>query len=121
MGDIVEGSVKSLADMLSRLYGVRTTHRINPIHVNPIVAVVQSCLGANPKRLGHVIVNMGVNSCWVAPRDTVADDYGIVLVPNGGSVSKIWDEDFEMVTLPWYVISVAAPGTNIFVMEVMIF
>lgn len=116
-----EEEVKSLADMLMRVFGVRTTHRLNPEHVNPIVAAVQPVLGANPKRLGFVILNLGGNNCWVAPRDTVADDYGIQLVPNGGSVSMVWDEEFSMVTLPWYVISVAAPGTNIFVTEVMVF
>lgn len=113
--------VNSLAELLAERYGIRTTHRINPYHVNPIVDVVQPALGSNPKRLGLVIVNMGANACWVAPRDAVADDYGIVLVPNGGSLFMDSKDEYEMVSLPWYVISIAAPGTNIFVMEVMIF
>lgn len=116
-----EELVKSLAELLERRYGIRTTHRINPHHVNPIVDVVQPALGANPKRLGLVIVNMGANTCWIAPNDRVADDYGIVLVPNGGSIIMDSKDEYEMVSLPWYVISAAAPGTNIFVMEVQIF
>lgn len=113
--------IKSLADLLAQEYNVRTTHRINPHHVNPIVAAVQPALGANPKRLGFVVLNLGANACWIAPNDRVADDYGMVLVANGGSVTMVWKEEFEMVTLPWYAVSVAAPGTNIYVMEIQIF
>lgn len=113
--------VNSLAELLEERYGLRTTHRINPAHVNPIVDAAQPALGANPKRLGLVIVNLGANNCWIAPRDSVAADYGIMLVPNGGSTMMDSKDEYEMVSLPWYVISVAAPGTNIFVMEVMIF
>lgn len=113
--------VKSLEDLISARYRVRTTHRMNPIAVNPIVAAVQQVLGANPKRLGFIVINLGANTCWVAPNDRVADDYGYLLVPNGGSVHMVYREDWSMVTLPWYVVSVAAPGTNIFVHEVMIF
>jgi len=116
-----ENVVRSLADLLMQKYGVRTSERINPHHTNPIVAAVQPALGSNPKRLGFVVVNMGANTCWLAPRDTVSNIFGIVLVPNGGSVGMSWEEDFHMVSLPWYVISVAAPGTDIFVMEVQIF
>ncbi len=113
-------TVNSLAELLELRYGVRTTHRINPTGNVAFVAAVQPVLGANPKRLGFVIVNMGDNPIWLAPRDSPAADYGIELVANGGSVSMRWNVDFEMVSLPYYGISNAA-GTNIFVMEVMIF
>lgn len=113
--------VKSLDDLISERYKVRTTHRMNPIAVNPIIDVVQQVLGANPKRLAYIVINLGANNCWVAPSDRVADDYGYILLPNGGSVHMLYREDWKMVTLPWYVIGVAAPGTNIFVHEVMIF
>lgn len=114
-------TVKSLEDLISARYRVRTTPRMNPIAVNPIVDVVQQALGANPKRLSFIIINLGANTCWVAPNDRVAADYGYLLVQNGGSVHMVFREDWSMVTLPWYVLSVAAPGTNIFVHEVMIF
>ena len=113
--------IGSLAELLEKHFGVRTTHRTNPAHANPIVDAVQPVLGANPKRLGFVIVNMGANAVWIAERDSVAADYGFELVPNGGTLNMVWDEDFEMVALPYYALSVAAPGTDIFVMEVMIF
>lgn len=112
--------IKSLADMLERMYGVRTTHRINPTDNVAFVAAVQPVLASNPKRLGFIVVNMGNNPLWLAPRDNPADNYGIELVANGGTTNMVWDEDFEMVNLPWYGISNAG-GTNIFVMEVMIF
>ena len=116
-----EKIVGSLAELLELRYGVRTTTRDNPTGNTAFVAAVQPILGANPKRLGFVVVNMGANNFFMAPRDRVADDYGILLVPNGGSCAMRWNVDFEMVTLPYYGISVAAPGTDIFVMEVMIF
>ena len=117
---MAEDFVKSLADLLEREYGVRTAHRINPTGNVAFVAAVQPVLGSNPKRLGFVVVNMGAAPLWIAPRDAVADDYGIELVANGGTLNMKWSEDFEMVSLPYYGISNAA-GTDIFVMEVMIF
>jgi len=115
-----EKAISSLAELLELRYGVRTTHRINPTNNTVFVAAVQPVLPSNPKRLGFVIVNMGDNPMWIAPRDAVADDYGIELVANGGSMSLRWNVDFEMVTLPYYGISNAG-GTVIFVMEVTIF
>ncbi len=113
-------TVNSLAELLELRYGVRTTHRINPTGNTAFVAVVQPVLGSNPKRLGCVVVNMGDNPIWLAPRDSVADDYGIELVANGGALTLRWNVDFEMVSLPYYGISNAG-GTTIFVMEVQIF
>lgn len=113
--------VGSLSELLEERYGVRTTHRENPTGNVAFVDAVQPVLGSNPKRLGFVVVNMGANNFWLAPSDNVADDYGIMLVPNGGSTTTRWNVDFEMCTLPYYGISIAAPGTNIFVMEIMIF
>lgn len=111
----------SLSELLEQRYGLRTTHRVNPTNNIAFVAAVQPVLGSNPKRLGFIVLNMGANNFWMAPNDAPADDYGIMLVPNGGSCTMRWNVDFEMVTLPYYGISVAAPGTNIFVMEIMIF
>ena len=115
-----EKIISSLAELLEFRYGVRTTHRINPTGNTAFVAAVQPVLASNPKRLGVVVVNMGDSPMWLAPRDAVADDYGIELVANGGSMTLRWNVDFEMVTLPYYGISNAA-GTTIFVMEVTIF
>lgn len=116
-----ENRVKSLADLLEREFKVKTSYRLNPTNNTAFVDAVQPVLGANPKRLGFTIVNMGANILWLAPRDSVADDFGIELVPNGGIINMIWNEDFELVSLPWYGISVAAPGTTIFVVEVQVF
>ncbi len=110
----------SLAELLELRYGVRTTHRINPTGNIAFVAAVQPVLAANPKRLGFVVLNMGANNFYMAPNDVPAADYGILLVPNGGALTMRWNVDFEIVTLPWYGISNAG-GTDIFVMEVMIF
>lgn len=112
--------IGSLADLLEFRYGVKTTHRINPTGNTVIANIVLPILGSNPKRLGYVILNMGDNPCWIAPRDAVADDYGLELVANGGSISMRWNVDFELVTLPWYIVS-GLPGTVVFAMEVMIY
>lgn len=115
-----ENHIQSLADLLEQEFGVRTTHRLNPTNQTAPLIAMQQVLGANPKRLGFVIVNMGAVIAYIAPRDTVADDFGITLVPNGGTVNMIWNQDFELVALPWYCISEGA-GTEIFVVEVQVF
>ncbi|MBA7624886.1 hypothetical protein ES703_32300 [subsurface metagenome] len=116
-----EDTVKSLRDLLFRVFGVRTSHRINPTGNTDIEDTVLPVLSANPRRLGFVVVNMGANTLWLAPDDHVANDYGFELLPNGGSINMIWNEEFEMLSLPWYGVSVADPGTHIFVMEIQVF
>jgi hypothetical protein len=92
---------RSLADLLERQFGVRTDYAINPLVADVDIAVTQ-IFGANPKRLGFMIMNLSANTVYIAPDQQVAAARGIMLVANGGATGLIWNEDFEMVCLPWW-------------------
>lgn len=118
---MAEKYVKSLAELLAKEYGVKTSYRIDPTGNTAFVNAVQQILATNPKRLGYVVVNMGAEPLFIAPNSQVssATPYGIQLVANGGIINMVWNEDFEMVSLPWYAMSTAV-GTDVFVMEIQL-
>jgi len=91
----------SLSAMIEALFGVRTTYAENPLNNQVQVAVTQ-LLPGNPKRVGVVMVNLSVNTIWVAPNNRVATTLGIRLAANGGSMTLTWDKDFEIISMPWY-------------------
>lgn len=96
-----------LADLLRDRLQVKT----RPI-VNPLVAVVG--LAAIPVALNHpdrvaiTFVNLSANIIYISPLPAPAAAAGIRLDPNGGWRSLIWDEDFELVSSPWWAIATGA-------------
>ena len=73
-------------------------------------------LPANPERVLLVMCNLGGVSCWVAPSERCADDYGIRLAGNGGILGFSAINDFIMPALEWHVVGDGAAGT-IFLLE----
>ncbi|GAI81527.1 unnamed protein product [marine sediment metagenome] len=99
-----------LADLLMERFKVRTRAVENPKAVTKAKDTAQIILSNNPNRLGFVIVNLGAEVCYVGlTREIEAATRGIRLDANGGIVSMIWDEDFDMVAWGWWII--AASGT----------
>ncbi|GAJ14833.1 unnamed protein product, partial [marine sediment metagenome] len=91
----------NVAELLERQYGVKTTYSINP-EIAQVEITLTKILSYNPKRVSFILVNMGADFITVAPDPLVSDTRGIYLVPNGGTLSMSWTEDFEMPTLEWF-------------------
>ncbi len=108
--------MRNLADLLENLYGVHTTYRENPVTATLGVASGQ-ILPYNPKRVGFIVVNLSPNSVYVAPKNTVSITSGIYLAANGGSLSLVWDRDFELCANDWYGIATGA-GSAIYLLEI---
>ena len=107
----------NVVELLERVYGVKTTHSINP-EVAQVETTLTKILSFNPKRVSFILINLGANFLTVAPDPLVSATRGIYLVPNGGTLSMVWTEDFEMPTFEWFGIADTA-ACEIFVMEVL--
>jgi len=87
--------------------------------VNPVVNRSVSSVGAaatrlfinDPDRLGFLVVNLSVNDLWIGPFPDVSATKGIRLGTNGGSISLVWFEDFEITAWEWFAIGSAAATT----------
>jgi len=109
-------TIGKLGELLEAHFGMQTTYRLSPPAFQIGVAVTQ-LVGYDPNRLGIVIVNTGATTAYLSPENTIAAGAGIVLAPNGGSVSLNWDKDFDLVAQQWFAI--AGVATNCMVLEVI--
>ncbi len=107
----------TVAELLENQYGVKTTYNVNP-EVDQVAVTKTRILDGNPRRVSFILINMGSVFITVSPDADVSLTKGIYLVPNGGSLSMVWTEDFEMPTMEWYAMANGA-ASEIFVMEVL--
>ena len=99
----------NVQDLLEQQYGVKSTYNENP-EVSQLAAspTKTKFLSYNPRRISFVLINLSAVSILVAPDVDVAivpNKRGIYLVPNGGTLSMVWTEDFEMPAMEWYGIA----------------
>lgn len=104
-------------DLLEKQFGVKTTYNVNP-EVDQVAVTKTRILDGNPRRVSFVLINLGGVFITVSPTSDVSLTKGIYLVPNGGSLSMVWTEDFEMPTMEWYAIANGA-NADIYVLEVL--
>lgn len=91
----------TLHELLQAYFGLNTTYHRNPL-VAQCAATLTRLISTNPNRLSLLLVNAGANRIYVSPSNQVAVGAGIILVPNGGTLSLTWDRDFEFVTSEFY-------------------
>lgn len=107
----------NVTDLLEQQFGIKTTHNINP-EVDQVDITLTKLLSYNPRRASFVLINLGANFITVAPDPRVLTTRGIYLVPNGGTLSMVWNEDFELPTFEWYGIADTA-ACDIYILEVL--
>lgn len=110
-----EKIVGSLSELLARLYGAKTSFRINP-QVDECEIAVTQLLTANPRRIQFLILNLSANLIFVTPDSRPGAARGILLAANGGLLTMVYSEDMETVTLPWYG-TAAANNSDVFILE----
>lgn len=116
---MADNKVTSIQDMLSSRYHVRITTREAAVGFTVGVAAAL-IVPNNPRRLAIVFVNLSANNIYVSPDNDVAADHGIVLVPNGGTLSLNYREDLVLPSLAWYGISAGA-GSDFYWLEANIY
>lgn len=78
--------------------------------VNPVLNRSSSSVDAtaarimisDADRLGFLVVNLSVNDVYILTDAGVTTTRGIKIGPNGGSISTVWFEDFELVAWEWF-------------------
>lgn len=106
-----------LRNLLMERFKVRTRAVENP-KITASGTTAQIVLGNNPNRLAFTVVNLGGNPCFVGLRNDVSVSKGIRLDANGGHASMVWDEDFDMVSWAWWIISPDG-ASNLYTLEVV--
>jgi len=107
---------KTLSQLLQERFGVKTTYRENP-KVSTVGVTAVQIVSYNPNRLGLVVINLSTNNMYVSPWLDVSSTKGILLAPLGGSLSLIWDEDYEFTANEFYAVAAAA-ASAIYCLEV---
>lgn len=112
----------NVQDLLEKQFGVKSTYNENPetasIAESPAVT---KFLSYNPRRISFVVINLSAVTILVAPDVDVQlapTKRGIYLVPNGGTLSMVWTEDFEMPAMEWFAIA-DGPAADIYCLEVL--
>ncbi|KKK72692.1 hypothetical protein LCGC14_2901320 [marine sediment metagenome] len=101
---------KTLAELLHEHFGVKTSFNENPEVIQVEVAVTK-VFNYNPNRLGLVLINTSGFPILVGYKNDVTVGNGILLVANGGSLSLIWNEDFELVASEMFAIADGGAAT----------
>lgn len=108
----------NVAELIQKRFGMVTRAQVNPL-VEEVDIAVTKILPNNPNRLAWIILNLSGNNIFIAPDLKVGSDHGILLTPNGGSATMIYEEDFEATC--WEMFGVAAAdNSDIFVLETVI-
>lgn len=96
-----------LSDLLTRQFQVKTRPNVNPLVAAVGVAAIPVA-NNNPDRVGLTFINLSVNVIYVSPDPNVSAAIGIRLDANGGQLTLVWWEDFELVGHEWYAIAAGA-------------
>lgn len=108
----------TLGELLDKKFGVKTRSEINVEGQVAIGTSVVKILGNNPNRLAWIIVNLSVNTLYIALTNDPSSSKGILIGANGGTATMIWNEDFE--TTGWEVWAVgSASNTFTYIIEVV--
>lgn len=106
----------SLHQLIDDRFGVRTRGVPNSDNVQQSTTP-GLILRNNSSRLAATIVNLGTNPVFMVPEGAPSTTRGIRIGPSGGSVTLLWDEDFNLVGMEWN--GVTDVGTSdLFVLEV---
>jgi len=90
-------------ELIDKKFGIRTDVVVNPL-VSSVGTSVTRLLGNNPNRVAWRIVNLSSNNLYILNDEEVSSSRGIMLYPNGGTASMVWDKDFN--TVCWEVYGV---------------
>lgn len=109
--------IHNLAALLLQRFGVATTPRTNG-ELSSVGTSVVRLVRQTPSRIAFTVVNLSINNIYIGPFGDVATTKGIRLGPQGGGVSILPDEDFNLVSDEWFVIADGA-ASPLLVLEML--
>lgn len=93
---------------------VPTFSRRNPL-VSTVGTTSTQVFDAYPDRIMWLAVNLSANAGHIGFDEEVSSSRGIPVAANGGSITLLYREDGDLVTLPVFAVNAVAPGTWYFV------
>ena len=76
--------------------------------VSAIGVVAERLMIQDSDRVGFLVVNLSANDLYIMTDPLVTATRGIKAGPNGGSISVVWFEDFEITAWEWSAIASGA-------------
>jgi len=108
----------NVAELIEKRFGIKTrTQAVS--FTNLDTSVHTKILPNNPNRLGWMAINLGAVNIFLAFDVSVSLTRGILLTPNGGSMTSIYQEDFEATCWNVYAMAAGDDG-NLFIVEILI-
>jgi len=87
-----------------------------PANIGTTVGVI---LAQNPSRIAFQIVNEGTFNIFMTPDGVPSSNRGVLIPPNGGTVTAFWEEDGEVVAWEWRAVAIGG-ASIIFITETLI-
>ncbi len=97
----------ALQTLVEQDFGIPIDIQEDPEQTN-IGTSVELFLRNDPDRVGFIVVNLGDTTLYIKPKADVSPTSGIPVPGQGGSATVIFREDFMMVGMDWYAISVSS-------------
>jgi len=109
--------VKTLAQLLTERLGTEAYPRVNDVTAT-VGTTPEKIADPNPNRLALLVVNLSANVIYILHERNVSATRGIRLGPNGGGVSMIYDEEFDIIGWDWWGVATGA-ASPILVLELI--
>lgn len=104
----------AVAEYLARLFGGDIESPDATVSVGTSAVEVA---GGDGERVQLTFVNLSANNIYIAPTPSVSSSRGILVGPNGGSVTMSVVEDGILPSLQWYALASAA-ASSLYVIRV---
>lgn len=108
----------NLSQLLEQQFKVKTRTEINKLGVVNVGTTALKLMANNPNRLAWIIINLSVNTLYVALTNDPSSNKGILIGANGGTASMLWNEDFEATGYEIWGVG-SASNTYIYIVEVV--
>ena len=108
----------NLSELLDQQFKVKTRTEINQQGVTNVGTSVKKLLGNNPNRLAWIIINLSVNTLYIALTNDPSSSKGILVGANGGTASMLWNEDFEATGYEIWGLG-SSTNTYVYIIEVV--
>lgn len=94
----------TLTTLLEAQFKVKARGKLSTVQIGdtlPATLIVSN----NPNRVGLVISNPSNAQMYVSFEAAMGLTDGVTIVPNGGTLSMIWSEDFDQIGWAWYAVA----------------
>lgn len=107
-----------LSDLIRDRFGVTVTAVVNPVTA-ALSTTAALVLKNNPNRVGWIIYNLSSEVIYFSLQQDVSTTKGFYVDKNGGSLSMIWTEDFDVTSMElWGIASTATPDILVIEYEI---